>query len=1040
MQHHGLLKSEGRHDAHLAHSFWLSHPRPCREQFFCPAAGGDWPRGRTAGGRMAGPRDGGGPGRGREPGGPPPTGGRPRRGQGRGPGAAGAAGQDALCLLRALMGAYLEPGFQSEVRDLRDAIVDEARLLCALAPVAGRAQAPVFKRFGLPPGSPGVLVLKMAVKAVSKYSGDELAGDVRESLGLPREEVVQPMTNWLSSPQRSELEDAEEAMVARIARAPVDVRGPLAELLKLPYRASPLEIARRLPHLRQRAEEIAATQLSRGRASVIGHGKALGPELADAPDDQGFPFGWPGSSLDLRAANRPRAKLVDTYEHYLKKMEPMAAAAALAAAAAERVLTALCAEEPRAAWLLAGLCTVPFGELAWAGRLANLVLCCVWVGGGAAGADGGGVVIKAAVRTLDHNGDLHVLRPLQPEFELMTDKHDATWRLVLALSDGVLELGSDLQIQATHFWGGSTGLVPPRFPAALPRQGACPGLAALLLRGAPANQSGGGCFLECLASAEDQEPGSPASRRVATPPGGAGGWRDTCLQGKAGLGARALDVRLRDARGRVVPADVYCTPMRRGASERGFLAAIRARPPEEGAIGAAEDGGAAEPSGSGDGDGAQPPGALIGTSLPFVLREANGCFRQFLWPPNGTFVECISREADRDAFVRWLGCRVQVALSRGAAPGRRQFGPVVLRLRPQWRAPADRCSAVVGVEFPPPPAGAAAAYDVAITVYSLAGADWGLGAAAAGGRALPGASARPGPEGEGDAGGAAAGSTDFNALMSVVASATCSNQFGGGLHVTTCRHRQLPTAKDDAGFWKHAQHCDEHEQHYPTPATWHFDSCPGAAAAATPADLEMPDWMAPPAKRAAAQGSAAQDKRSRKDKGQQQDTMGNSTTKLALHLERKATSANECTVVTPVESFTKAPAEFRCDWADAHVEPRHARELWGLPATAEPRGPGEEWLSLGVGATVIDGTLEGALAADVLRELHALEAAGEVSQSKDPCNIGARSVWLHFETNQERERLPAPLREAARAPMAAAAAALARGSAAHLVVGEQRQK
>jgi len=352
--------------------------------------------------------------------------------------------QDALCLLRALMGAYLEPGFQSEVRDLRDAIVDEARLLCALAPVAGRAQAPVFKRFGLPPGSPGVLVLKMAVKAVSKYSGDvkELAGDVRESLGLPREEVVQPMTNWLSSPQRSELEDAEEAMVARIARAPVDVRGPLAELLKLPYRASPLEIARRLPHLRQRAEEIAATQLSRGRASVIGHGKALGPELADAPDDQVL------------------AKLVDTYEHYLKKM---------------------------------------------------------------------------------------------------------------------------------------------------------------------------------------------------------------------------------------------------------------------------------------------------------VAR-----------------------------------------------------------------------------------------------------------------------------------------------------------------------------------------------------------------------------------------------------------------------------------VVTPVESFTKAPAEFRCDWADAHVEPRHARELWGLPATAEPRGPGEEWLSLGVGATVIDGTLEGALAADVLRELHALEAAGEVSQSKDPCNIGARSVWLHFETNQERERLPAPLREVclrlAGLPSALLAAAAACGS------------
>jgi len=106
-------------------------------------------------------------------------------------------------------------------------------------------------------------------------------------------------------------------------------------------------------------------------------------------------------------------------------------------------------------------------------------------------------------------------------------------------------------------------------------------------------------------------------------------------------------------------------------------------------------------------------------------------------------------------------------------------------------------------------------------------------------------------------------------------------------------------------------------------------------------------------------------------------------------------------VVTPVTSFTRAPPEFRCGWADGVVRADHARELWGPPSGAAGAA-GAAWRSLGVGLTVIDGAVGRELILPAVRELADLQAAGSLDASRDPCNVGARSVWLHASTDEER--------------------------------------
>ena len=63
-----------------------------------------------------------------------------------------------------------------------------------------------------------------------------------------------------------------------------------------------------------------------------------------------------------------------------------------------------------------------------------------------------------------------------------------------------------------------------------------------------------------------------------------------------------------------------------------------------------------------------------------------------------------------------------------------------------------------------------------------------------------------------------------------------------------------------------------------------------------------------------------------------------------------------------------------------------------------------------MGVTVLDKTVDKDLVATARLELAALEEAGQVTPSKDPCNVGARSVWLHFESPEETLQAPPALR------------------------------
>ena len=97
-------------------------------------------------------------------------------------------------------------------------------------------------------------------------------------------------------------------------------------------------------------------------------------------------------------------------------------------------------------------------------------------------------------------------------------------------------------------------------------------------------------------------------------------------------------------------------------------------------------------------------------------------------------------------------------------------------------------------------------------------------------------------------------------------------------------------------------------------------------------------------------------------------------------------------VITPLESFTRSPAEFRCSWAQRTVSQECVEELWG-----DRRCDSLGSLGDGLGVAVLDETMDGELLREARRELTALEDKGEVTASQDPCNVGARSVWLHFE-------------------------------------------
>merc|ERR1719469_221205 len=125
------------------------------------------------------------------------------------------------------------------------------------------------------------MIMKLGVKALSEKSSAlrQLAGDARELLGLEREEV--PRADWYAQEKEKQVKE----LAAKIARAPVDVRGPLAEVLRLPYKASPEDIAREVPKIEKIAQEMAATNAAKPRSQICGEGLILTPDMATASEE-----------------------------------------------------------------------------------------------------------------------------------------------------------------------------------------------------------------------------------------------------------------------------------------------------------------------------------------------------------------------------------------------------------------------------------------------------------------------------------------------------------------------------------------------------------------------------------------------------------------------------------------------------------------------------------------------------------------------------------------------------------------------------------
>mmetsp|Transcript_41580 Transcript_41580/g.120395 ORF Transcript_41580/g.120395 Transcript_41580/m.120395 type:complete len:915 (+) Transcript_41580:61-2805(+) len=134
-----------------------------------------------------------------------------------------------LSLLNELRTVYSKAEFQAEVKDIHSAAGgDNLKLITSLAPVATRVQDPIFQRFGLPPGSRGVLLMKTAAKVAAQRSPKikQLSGDLRELLGLTREEVPQPLFPATSGGK----DGKEESWQSKAARYKTTVREQLKRM------------------------------------------------------------------------------------------------------------------------------------------------------------------------------------------------------------------------------------------------------------------------------------------------------------------------------------------------------------------------------------------------------------------------------------------------------------------------------------------------------------------------------------------------------------------------------------------------------------------------------------------------------------------------------------------------------------------------------------------------------------------------------------------------------------------------------------------
>merc|ERR1712018_264616 len=99
-----------------------------------------------------------------------------------------------------------------------------------LAPVAERVQAPIFKRFGLPAGQAGVMQMKVGIKLVAKRCPQlsVKANDLHKLFFLSHEEETAPTLN-----ATIEVDFSDRVVI--IENTLVDVQGPLANALQLPY-------------------------------------------------------------------------------------------------------------------------------------------------------------------------------------------------------------------------------------------------------------------------------------------------------------------------------------------------------------------------------------------------------------------------------------------------------------------------------------------------------------------------------------------------------------------------------------------------------------------------------------------------------------------------------------------------------------------------------------------------------------------------------------------------------------------------------------
>jgi len=178
--------------------------------------------------------------------------------------------------------AYSDDALQRDIGALSRE--SDVAFLKALAPLVARVQAPVFREFGLPPGDKGVHEMKRLVALHRRGSPKigELAGNLRELLGLQREEIN--MIQCLQGPSQGQATDMRE----QLRRAPRHAVQMLGSVLGLAKDASLDDVALAVPQMsqicRQRAEAAIATPGF--RSSEIGRGKLIPKGMSDASDEE----------------------------------------------------------------------------------------------------------------------------------------------------------------------------------------------------------------------------------------------------------------------------------------------------------------------------------------------------------------------------------------------------------------------------------------------------------------------------------------------------------------------------------------------------------------------------------------------------------------------------------------------------------------------------------------------------------------------------------------------------------------------------------